>query len=68
MKEMDFSFCSFLISTAIVVVRKRVKPVFEDSDNGTYVLNVDLIDSLISNKNKAIIPVHLGSITLDLPL
>jgi hypothetical protein len=50
-----FSF----FATAEVIVRVGAKPVFVDVDSKTYNINLDLIEEKITNKTKAIIPVHL---------
>jgi perosamine synthetase len=48
-----------MISTAFVVSYVGAKPVFIDSQPDTGNLDVSLIESLITPKTKAIIPVHL---------
>ncbi len=47
------------IATTEVIVRVGAKPVFVDIQSETFNLNVDAIESAITNKTKAIIPVHL---------
>lgn len=51
----DFTF----IATAFAVSYTGAKPVFVDIDEKTYNIDPDRIESLISKKTKAIIPVHL---------
>lgn len=46
-------------ATAGVVSRLNAKPVFADCDPITYNIDPDKIESLITNKTKAILPVHL---------
>lgn len=50
-----FSF----ISTVEVLVLLGLKPVFADVLPGTFNINAELTDSAITNKTKAILPVHL---------
>jgi dTDP-4-amino-4,6-dideoxygalactose transaminase len=50
-----FSF----FATAGVVARLNAVPVFIDSDNLTFNIDVDQIEKKITSKTKAIIPVHL---------
>ncbi|MDP8244105.1 MAG: DegT/DnrJ/EryC1/StrS family aminotransferase [Candidatus Hinthialibacter antarcticus] len=47
------------ISTALGIVHNQAVPVPVDSESTTWNLNLDLIESLITPKTKAIIPVHL---------
>lgn len=46
-------------ATAGSIYRVGAKPVFVDIDADTYNLNVDLIEEKITDKTKAIMPVHL---------
>ncbi len=46
-------------ATAGCIVRTGAKPVFVDIDPGTYNINPQLIEAAITEKTKAIIPVHL---------
>lgn len=46
-------------ATTGVVARLGAKPVFVDIDEQTYNMNTDMLASLITEKTKAIIPVHL---------
>lgn len=48
-----------LFATAGVVSRLNATPVFVDIDPVTFNINVDQIESKITSKTKAIIPVHL---------
>ena len=45
-------------ATGNVIVHQRAKPVFVDIDKETYNINVDEIENAITDKTKAIIPVH----------
>jgi dTDP-4-amino-4,6-dideoxygalactose transaminase len=47
------------ISTVDAVVRNRARPVFVDIDAETYCMDVSQIESRISDRTKAILPVHL---------
>jgi perosamine synthetase len=47
------------IATANVVVYTGARPVFADVDEKTWTLNPSLLKSLITDRTKAIIPVHL---------
>ena len=47
------------ISTIEVITLLGLKPVFVDVEPGTYNMDVSLIEELITNKTKAILPVHL---------
>jgi dTDP-4-amino-4,6-dideoxygalactose transaminase len=47
------------ISTSETISQTGAKPVFIDIDPQTYTINPELIESKISSKTKAIIPVHL---------
>ncbi len=50
-----FSF----IASSNSIVYCNAKPVFADIDENTFNINADLIEEKISNKTKAIMPVHL---------
>ena len=47
------------IATVDAISRNRAKPIFVDIDPGTYNIDVDKIEEKITDKTKAIIPVHL---------
>ena len=47
------------VSTVDAIVRNGAKPVFVDIDLDTYNMNADLLKRSITNKTRAIIPVHL---------
>lgn len=47
------------IATVEVVALLRLKPVFVDVDADTYTMNIDSVRNAITEKTKAIIPVHL---------
>jgi len=47
------------IATAFAVSYTGAKPVFVDVDERTYNIDIDTLQNAISNKTKAIIPVHL---------
>jgi perosamine synthetase len=54
------------IATALGVIHKGAIPVPVDSENTTWNLNINLIESLITEKTKAIIPVHLFGHPVDM--
>lgn len=54
------------IATALGVVHNGAIPVPVDSENRTWNLDLDLIESLITSKTKAIIPVHLFGHPVDM--
>jgi len=47
-------------STANVIVHRGAKPVFVDIEKGTFNIDADKIEKAITNKTKAIIPVHFA--------
>ena len=47
------------ISTVDAIVRNGAKPIFADIDLDTYCIDVTKIEEKITNKTKAILPVHL---------
>jgi dTDP-4-amino-4,6-dideoxygalactose transaminase len=53
-------------ATAGAVLLVGAKPIFIDIDPKTYCMRVDLIESKISNKTSAIIPVHLYGLPADM--
>ena len=54
------------IATALCVAHKNAIPVPVDSEDITWNLNLDLIESLITPKTRAIIPVHLYGHPVDM--
>jgi dTDP-4-amino-4,6-dideoxygalactose transaminase len=54
------------IATVEVVALLRLKPVFVDVDADTYTMNIESVRKAISNKTKAIIPVHLYGQCVDM--
>lgn len=54
------------ISTSNIVLYNNLKPIFVDVDPKTYNINPDLIEAKISNKTRAIIPVHLFGLPADM--
>jgi dTDP-4-amino-4,6-dideoxygalactose transaminase len=47
------------IATAMAVSYTGAKPVFVEPDANTYLINPDLIPSVVTNKTRVIMPVHL---------
>jgi dTDP-4-amino-4,6-dideoxygalactose transaminase len=47
------------VATANIVVHNKMKPVFVDVDNVTYGINSQLASRVITDRTRAIIPVHL---------
>lgn len=47
------------VATADIVLHNRLVPVFVDVDPTIYNINVDLIEAAITDRTRAIIPVHL---------
>lgn len=54
------------IATALAVAHNNAVPVPVDSEEGTWNLNVSLVEQLITPKTKAIIPVHLFGHPVDM--
>lgn len=54
------------IATALAVTYVGAKPIFVDPDINTFNINVDLIESAITNKTKVIMPVHLYGQACDM--
>lgn len=54
------------IATALAVVHNNMVPVPVDSESLTWNLNLDLIEGLITERTKAIIPVHLYGHPVDM--
>jgi dTDP-4-amino-4,6-dideoxygalactose transaminase len=55
------------ISTSEAVGRVGAKPVFVDVCNDTYLMDLEKLESVVTKKTKAIIPVHLYGNALDMP-
>jgi len=54
------------IATALAVIHNGAIPVPVDSENVTWNLDLDLVEGLITEKTKAIIPVHLYGHPVDM--
>jgi dTDP-4-amino-4,6-dideoxygalactose transaminase len=54
------------VSTALAFVRQGAKIVFIDSNSKNPNLNVELLEGLINNRTKAIVPVHYAGIATDM--
>ena len=54
------------IATALAVIHNGAIPVPVDSENLTWNLDLDLVEGLITDKTKAIIPVHLYGHPVDM--
>ncbi len=54
------------IATSNVVLMLNLKPVFVDVDQSTYNINPDLIEAKITDRTKAIIPVHMFGLPADM--
>jgi len=54
------------IATASSILHNNAIPIFADIDNQSYTLDPESVKKKISNKTKAIIPVHLGGVTADM--
>jgi perosamine synthetase len=54
------------IATALAAVHNNAIPIPVDSENETWNLDLDLIESLITHKTRAIIPVHLYGHPVDM--
>lgn len=54
------------IATVEVVALLRLKPVFVDVDQNTFTMNIDSVRKAITDKTKAIIPVHLYGQSADM--
>ncbi|MBU2809909.1 DegT/DnrJ/EryC1/StrS family aminotransferase [Acidithiobacillus thiooxidans] len=55
------------IATAEAVLYVGAKPVFVDVDPQNYVLTASLVEAAITDRTKAIIPVHLYGLPADMP-
>lgn len=54
------------VSSALAFVRQGAKIIFADSESNTPNLNVANLESLITEKTKAIVPVHYAGIAVDM--
>jgi|SRR3989338_778019 len=54
------------IATALAVSSLGAKPVFIDCDSETYAMNINLIEPSITERTRAIIPVHLTGQCVDM--
>ncbi|MFX1357335.1 MAG: DegT/DnrJ/EryC1/StrS family aminotransferase [Promethearchaeota archaeon] len=54
------------ISTASSILHNNAIPIFADIDNKTYTLDPNSVKKNITDKTKAIIPVHLAGISADM--
>jgi perosamine synthetase len=54
------------IATALAVAHNYAIPVPVDSEEGTWNLNLDLVEGLITSRTRAIIPVHLFGHPVDM--
>lgn len=55
-----------MISTVDAITRNGAKPVFVDIDPDTYVMDVTQVEAKLSDKTRAIIPVHLYGHPVDM--
>ncbi len=55
-----------MISTVDSITRNGARPVFVDIEPKTYVMNISDIETKITNKTRAIIPVHLYGHPVDM--
>ena len=58
----DYTF----VASASAVIATNAVPIFCDINPETFVMNVNLIESLITNRTKAIIPVHLAGNAVEM--
>lgn len=54
------------IATASSILQNNAIPIFADIDNKSYMLDPDSVKKKITDRTKAIIPVHLSGITADM--
>ena len=54
------------IATILAIIQSGLKPVLIEPDIQTYNLNLDLIENKISSKTKAIMPVHLYGLPVNM--
>ena len=59
----DYAF----MATAVAPIRRGLKPVLVDVEPQTFNIDPNLISQAITNKTKAIIPVHFGGHPCDMP-
>lgn len=55
------------VTTANIVYHLRLKPIFVDVEPATYNLDIKEVSKHISNKTRAIIPVHVLGLPADMP-
>ncbi len=55
-----------IISCAIAAIRTGAKPVFVDSESGTWNIDVSQIRKKLTNKTRAIMPVHIYGLPADM--
>jgi perosamine synthetase len=54
------------IATASSIIHNNAIPIFADIENKTYTLDPESVEKNITNKTKAIIPVHLAGVTANM--
>ncbi len=54
------------IASAVAVLGCRAIPVFADMDPETYTIDIESVESLISERTRAIMPVHIGGRPADM--
>jgi len=54
------------IATVSAIINSGARPVFVDIDSENYLLNLNLLESAITERTKAVIPVHLGGWPVDM--
>ncbi len=54
------------IATASSILHNNAIPIFADIDNKSYTIDPESVKNMITEKTKAIIPVHLAGITADM--
>ncbi|MBI3991010.1 MAG: DegT/DnrJ/EryC1/StrS family aminotransferase [Candidatus Omnitrophica bacterium] len=54
------------IATATAVIKANAIPVFCDIEEDTFNIDIEKIEGLITDKTKAIIPVHMGGLPCDM--
>jgi dTDP-4-amino-4,6-dideoxygalactose transaminase len=55
------------IATSFAVTHTGARPIFVDIDQKTYTININQIEKAITKKTKAIIPVHLFGLCVNMP-